>query len=103
MYLVLPIQRIPRYILLLQEMLKYTPKLHPDHSILEQALQKMKTIANYVRTNLNDKLTYFKINDTKREKDNANDIHSVQERLYGREVTLVRIIGSYIFKGKFVV
>ena len=29
-YLITPIQRIPRYVMLLQEMLKVTPTHHPD-------------------------------------------------------------------------
>ena len=48
MYLVLPIQRIPRYILLLQEILKYTSGNHGDYNVLVTVLQKMKQIATYV-------------------------------------------------------
>jgi hypothetical protein len=100
MYLVLPIQRIPRYILLLQEMLKYTPSTHSDYPILEQALQKMKTIANYVCFSV-IQISYFsiQINDTKREKDNANEISLVQERLYGREASLVSDAKKYLREG----
>ena len=35
-YLVLPIQRIPRYVMLLGEMFKLTPINHIDHTDLEQ-------------------------------------------------------------------
>ena len=35
-YLVLPIQRIPRYVLLFEELSKYTPEEHPDSAPLRQ-------------------------------------------------------------------
>ena len=35
-FLVLPIQRIPRYVMLLEEISKYTPLSHPDSEPLQQ-------------------------------------------------------------------
>ena len=35
-YLILPVQRLPRYVLLLREMQKHTPKEHSDHALLGQ-------------------------------------------------------------------
>lgn len=32
-YLIRPVQRIPRYILLLTDMIKHTPKDHPDYNV----------------------------------------------------------------------
>ncbi len=49
MLLILPIQRIPRYILLLQEIAKYTPEVHADYQHVLEALSKMKSIATFVR------------------------------------------------------
>eukprot|EP01104_Vermistella_antarctica_P011680 TRINITY_DN3293_c0_g1_i1.p1 TRINITY_DN3293_c0_g1~~TRINITY_DN3293_c0_g1_i1.p1 ORF type:complete len:1188 (+),score=330.11 TRINITY_DN3293_c0_g1_i1:280-3843(+) len=40
-YLIMPVQRVPRYVLLLQQLLKKTQKTHIDHSDLALALQKM--------------------------------------------------------------
>jgi hypothetical protein len=74
-YLILPVQRIPvksifpapfffpslldpsaslqRYVLLLQEMLKYTPPSHRDHENLKKALENMAELANYINTHKN--------------------------------------------------
>ena len=38
-FFILPIQRIPRYKLLVEELLKHTPITHPDHSTLSEALK----------------------------------------------------------------
>jgi len=35
-YLILPVQRLPRYVLLLREVRKHTPKSHKDYGLLEQ-------------------------------------------------------------------
>eukprot|EP01120_Amphizonella_sp_Union-15-10_P014879 TRINITY_DN740_c0_g1_i1.p1 TRINITY_DN740_c0_g1~~TRINITY_DN740_c0_g1_i1.p1 ORF type:complete len:583 (-),score=85.14 TRINITY_DN740_c0_g1_i1:32-1780(-) len=50
-FLITPIQRIPRYQLLLEELLKYTDTNHPDRSNLVSCLQQIKHIA----TVINDK------------------------------------------------
>ncbi|KAH3732142.1 rho guanine nucleotide exchange factor 17 [Pelomyxa schiedti] len=41
------IQRIPRYILLIEEFTKNTPVTHPDHPLLELALQQLREAAEY--------------------------------------------------------
>jgi len=47
-YLILPIQRIPRYVLLLQELVKHTWKDHADYQKLCEAWDKMQKTANYM-------------------------------------------------------
>ena len=47
-YLVLPIQRIPRYVMLLEQMYKYTPETHPDHEDLAQVVLDIREVAEYV-------------------------------------------------------
>ncbi len=70
-FLIQPIQRIPRYNLLLevtyiflillvvfinmQDLRKHTPKDHPDYSDLENSLAKIKGIAGF----LNENARYF--------------------------------------------
>jgi len=71
-YLILPIQRIPRYNLLLDVLFKNTPENHPDYENLRNALDKMKETADY-------------INERKRDSDAINKILEVQSILSGIE------------------
>ena len=41
-FLIMPVQRIPRYLMLLQNLLKYTPDGHPDHHNLRRALDLLQ-------------------------------------------------------------
>ncbi|KAL6055597.1 FYVE-type domain-containing protein [Balamuthia mandrillaris] len=45
-FLITPVQRIPRYINLLKELLKYTPANHADHEKIKQALRKVEEVAD---------------------------------------------------------
>uniref|UniRef100_A0A6B2KYC3 DH domain-containing protein n=1 Tax=Arcella intermedia TaxID=1963864 RepID=A0A6B2KYC3_9EUKA len=47
-YLIMPVQRLPRYVLLLNELIKNTAETHPDYSGLIQILSEIKLIADYV-------------------------------------------------------
>lgn len=50
-FLIMPIQRVPRYQLLLQECLKQTVKLYPDHkdiALINGALEQVRDAANHV-------------------------------------------------------
>ncbi|KAF9334895.1 hypothetical protein BG006_001300 [Podila minutissima] len=47
-YLMLPVQRIPRYRMLLEGLLRHTPEDHPDHRKLETAFRSMEKTANFV-------------------------------------------------------
>eukprot|EP00466_Bigelowiella_natans_P006045 jgi/Bigna1/143030/aug1.75_g17738 len=46
--LIAPVQRIPRYGLLINEYIKYTDHRHPDYYDLSTSLRKMKEIATFV-------------------------------------------------------
>eukprot|EP01098_Paradermamoeba_levis_P003190 TRINITY_DN1484_c0_g9_i1.p1 TRINITY_DN1484_c0_g9~~TRINITY_DN1484_c0_g9_i1.p1 ORF type:complete len:304 (+),score=81.93 TRINITY_DN1484_c0_g9_i1:213-1124(+) len=46
-FLIMPVQRIPRYELLLKELLKHTQPTHPDYSDLLKSYNHMKDVANY--------------------------------------------------------
>lgn len=52
-FLIQPVQRIPRYKLLLAEMLKHTPEDRPDHNKLNEALKNISKVA----TTINDAVT----------------------------------------------
>jgi hypothetical protein len=60
-YLILPVQRIPRYVLLLKDILKNTVESHPDRKNLEDALQNMKELTDYINANKNDDIEINKI------------------------------------------
>lgn len=48
---VVPVQRIPRYVLLLREVLKVTPDTHPDYAACQKAYNAMEAVA----TKINEK------------------------------------------------
>ncbi|KAH0788688.1 Kelch motif family protein [Histomonas meleagridis] len=47
-YLITPVQRMPRYILFLRELLKATPPSHPDFAMLESATTKLEEVTNQI-------------------------------------------------------
>jgi len=47
-FLILPVQRIPRYIMLLDAIYKYTPASHPDREVVKKASQQMRTFAEKI-------------------------------------------------------
>ena len=47
-YLILPVQRIPRYVLLLRAVVQETDRAHPDHALCTQAAQKMEAVGTAV-------------------------------------------------------
>jgi RhoGEF domain len=50
--LILPVQRIPRYRMLLQDLLKKTTGEHPDHALIETSLSKITAIAEQVEVSI---------------------------------------------------
>jgi hypothetical protein len=47
-YLIMPIQRPPRFLMLLGELVKFTPPLHVDMPSLKRSVQKMSALASYL-------------------------------------------------------
>jgi hypothetical protein len=41
-----PVQRVPRYELLIKEVIRYTPEGHPNHAKLVEALKEIKVVAD---------------------------------------------------------
>jgi len=71
-FLILPVQRLPRYVLLLTELTKSTNSTHPGYAVLQRALSNVKDIADFV-------------NEAKRVAENAQEILSIQESLTGKK------------------
>ena len=69
MYLITPIQRIPRYVLLLRDLFKHTPTSHPDYIDLAVACEKMEELASLV-------------NRRKMESDRNRDVMRIQTDIY---------------------
>jgi FYVE/RhoGEF/PH domain-containing protein 5/6 len=51
-FLILPVQRIPRYMLLLTDLLRNTEPEHPDYKSLKDALEKMKIVADHIEDSI---------------------------------------------------
>ena len=47
-YLITPVQRIPRYLMLLKDLLKLTDKSHNDYQNILEANERISKIADYV-------------------------------------------------------
>jgi len=45
-----PIQRVPQYILLLNDLSQKTPMSHPDYAPLQQAIELIKSVADFMNT-----------------------------------------------------
>ncbi|KAF2077388.1 hypothetical protein CYY_001316 [Polysphondylium violaceum] len=88
--LITPVQRIPRYVLLLQDLLKHTEESHPDYSHIVKALDLIKSVA-------------MSINDTKRQSDNSLKVVEVQNKLLGKCPNLVIAERRYIYEGYLLV
>ena len=54
--LIEPVQRVPRYVLLLTELVKHTPDTHADWSALQLALQEMRSLATFVNSGSRERL-----------------------------------------------
>lgn len=50
-YLIMPVQRLPKYELLLSELLRHTAEEHPDRTNLELALQQIRETTQFVNEN----------------------------------------------------
>eukprot|EP00026_Physarum_polycephalum_P000728 Phypoly_transcript_00729.p1 GENE.Phypoly_transcript_00729~~Phypoly_transcript_00729.p1 ORF type:complete len:1185 (+),score=285.31 Phypoly_transcript_00729:47-3601(+) len=85
-FLIQPIQRLPRYVLLLQDLLKYTTAKHADYAQLSKALQKMKDVADYV-------------NERKREAENLTQVLAIQAKLTGKFENLAEPHRRYVRRG----
>jgi len=46
----MPVQRLPRYVLLLEELLRKTPGTHPDFTNIKDAIDSVKTVSQQVNS-----------------------------------------------------
>jgi len=55
-FMILPVQRIPRYIMLLESVYKYLPSRHPDKENTKKAIYQMRSFARKINTSKAAKL-----------------------------------------------
>ncbi|XP_078095175.1 rho guanine nucleotide exchange factor 10-like protein isoform X1 [Mustelus asterias] len=79
--MVKPIQRFPQFILLLQDMLKNTPKGHPDRLSLQLALTELETLAE-------------KLNEQKRVVDQITEIQQLAKSVGDRNLNKLLTSGQ---------
>lgn len=86
----MPVQRIPRYRLLLEELLKATPSEHQDASDTEAALKLVTDVAS-------------RINETKNDADRVSRLVDIQKSIIGgsSKVLIVEAHRKYIREGEF--
>ena len=85
--LITPIQRIPRYVLLLKEMLKHTEKRHPDNMEITHAIERLQTVASF-------------INEKKRESEKFNEVIQIQSRILNVPFVIAQANRTLIMEGE---
>ncbi|CAG8435084.1 2927_t:CDS:2 [Ambispora gerdemannii] len=85
-FLIMPIQRIPRYKLLLEALLKYTHESHPDYASLTKCVQQITVIADDV----NEKI---------RDAENQQKVIEIQGQVEGLPSAIVKPARRFIFRG----
>jgi hypothetical protein len=79
--LIAPIQRIPRYVLLLQGILETTAAKNIDHALIEKTLRVIQTLA-------------MQINERKRSDEAVIRVHKLYLQLYGAKTDLTTTVGN---------
>jgi len=74
-YLLYPIQRIPRYQMLIKRLLEYTPSDHPEHEILAKAAKGIEDVCE-------------ELNETKRKAENFSELKKLRQRIKNFEEPL---------------
>lgn len=81
-HLIVPVQRIPRYSMLLKDMLKNTHEDHPDYHLLAEAVRKIERVADFV----NARQTVY---------ENLNKVIELEKK-YGKQLTEQTGISQFV-------
>jgi hypothetical protein len=99
-FLILPIQRLPRYELLLREILKLTPPTAAEYSQLEQAIATMKVTNNSINQKKKEDQNWRKILAIQSAIITPKPLHLVEPgRMYIREGVMDELVGKKKRKG----
>lgn len=91
-FMIMPIQRVPRYLLLLRELRKNTPDFHHDYPALATATERIEKITSH-------------INSAKANFENVTKIIQIQNRLvgYDDEASLIKPGRTLVHEGHLAV
>jgi len=85
-FLIIPVQRVPRYVMLLTEFINNTDKSHPDYEDLSDSLNLMKNVADQINKSM---------------KENENKLKCIElQNIFTEEVELVEAHREYVFEGE---
>lgn len=84
--LIMPVQRVPRYSLLLRELISKTPEMHPDHASLQKAYDFIGTVASG-------------INEAKRRAEAHEKVADLQQQFKTQLPGLLRPFRSLVYEG----
>jgi len=84
--LIMPVQRVPRYMLLIRELISKTPESHPDYAHLNKALEFISSVASG-------------INEAKRRVEAHEKVSELQEHFKSQLPGLVRPFRSLVYEG----
>jgi hypothetical protein len=90
-HLITPCQRIPRYRLLLQEVLKRTDAGHPDKLNLERALAQVEQVATAVNEAIREQENFQKVVDIQKSFEGNVKTIVADGRLYVRDGLLMKV------------
>lgn len=85
--LIMPIQRIPRYKLLLERVVKHTPESHPDSAFLQEAVHRVSVAASF-------------INETVRDQENLASVLQAQTQFFAGQLDLFTADRRLLKSGK---
>lgn len=84
--LITPIQRVPRYLLLLKEMQKNTPEDHPDFALIGKAIDTVSKAANHINEHI-------------RERENLVHLREVDREFPSEKIASENPLRMFIYRG----
>jgi hypothetical protein len=87
-YLIQPVQRIPRYGILMKEIQKSTPTLHPDAANVKKAIEKIEALTEY-------------LNEKKAKAEQLNKMLALENCFYNLRESIVKAGRNFIKEGSF--
>jgi len=87
----MPIQRVPRYMLLLTDLLRFTPENHKDYLLLTNAIEEFKRVADQLNEGRRKAEAISKVFVIYKSLENYSDNLIIKGRVFIREGTLIEV------------